>query len=338
MINRQEFDIALSFASENRDYVDQVANLLRDSGVKVFYDLFEEANLWGKNLYDYLSDIYMNKALYTIMFISEHYAKKMWTSHERNAMQARAFQESQEYILPVRFDDTAITGVLPTVGYISLVNRTPHQLVEIIHKKLINNGRTVPTETMRKALSSITTIPRIPPQNPCISVISTLGTAVSDAIIVAIASNNTTKTVKTNPAGIATLTIATRRSYRLLIAHPSFSGAVIPSWDPAENIQVSLAQTDNIGSIICHGTGFIPGLEGRLNPILDTSNRTYLYADNIAINGGDNQPVTFEINNSFELEDCNGVVMQVRVLHIQGRTSLIQFVRPQYDYSCITDT
>ena len=60
MINRQEFDIALSFASENRDYVDQVANLLRDSGVKVFYDLFEEANLWGKNLYDYLSDIYIN--------------------------------------------------------------------------------------------------------------------------------------------------------------------------------------------------------------------------------------------------------------------------------------
>ena len=59
MTEQREFDIALSFAGENRDYVDQIANLLRDSGVKVFYDLFEEANLWGKNLYDYLSDIYM---------------------------------------------------------------------------------------------------------------------------------------------------------------------------------------------------------------------------------------------------------------------------------------
>src|SRR5687768_6731675 len=113
----REFDIALSFAGEDRQYVDQVANLLRDSGVKVFYDLFEEANLWGKNLYDYLSDIYMNKAQYTIMFISEHYAQKLWPTHERQSMQARAFQESQEYILPARFDATPIPGVLPTVGY-----------------------------------------------------------------------------------------------------------------------------------------------------------------------------------------------------------------------------
>jgi len=125
-----EFEIALSFAGEDRGYVDQVANILRDSGVKVFYDLFEEANLWGKNLYDHLSDIYQNKALYTIMFISEHYARKMWPSHERQAMQARAFQEHQEYILPARFDGTPIPGVLPTVAYIALAGRTPQDFVQ----------------------------------------------------------------------------------------------------------------------------------------------------------------------------------------------------------------
>lgn len=79
------------------------------------------------------------------------------------------------------------------------------------------------------------------------------------------------------------------------------------------------------------GTGYIPGLQGRLNPILDTNNRTYLYADNIAINGGQNQPVTFSVNTPCELEDCDGVVMEVTVLHIQGRTSLLQFVRPTYN-------
>lgn len=331
MADRREFDIALSFAGENRNYVDQVANLLRDSGVKVFYDLFEEANLWGKNLYDYLSDIYMNKAFYTIMFISEHYAKKLWPSHERKSMQARAFQESQEYILPVRFDDTTIPGVLPTVGYISLENRTPEQFVEVIHKKLINSGRTVPSEAIRKALFSTATIPRVDPKTPRISIISTLGAAVSGATLVAIADNNTTKTGKTDSCGVATLTIPTRRSYQLLVAHPDFPGAVIPSWDPAEDIQVSLVPTEDTGSAVCHSTCDIPGLEGRLNPILDTSNRTYLYADNIAINGGENQPATFKVNHPFELEDCNGVVMQVRVLHIQGHTSLIQFVRPRYD-------
>jgi len=311
--------------------VDQVANLLRESGVKVFYDLFEEANLWGKNLYDYLSDIYMNKALYTIMFISEHYAKKLWPTHERQSMQARAFQESQEYILPARFDDTAIPGILPTVGYISLANRTPEEFVEVVHKKLINSGRTVPSEAIRKALFSTATIPRVDPKTPRVSVMSSSGSAISGATIVAIADNDTTKTGKTDASGTVTMTIPTRRRYQLLVAHPGFPGAVIPSWDPAEDVQVSLAPTENIGSLICHGTGYIPGLEGRLNPILDTSNRTYLYADNIAIDGGKNQPATFRVNHPVELEDCNGVVMQIRVLHIQGRTSLIQFVRPRYD-------
>jgi hypothetical protein len=86
MTRDPQFEIALSFAGEDRPYVDQVANLLRSSGVKVFYDLFEESSLWGKNLYDYLSDVYQNKALYTIMFISKTYAGKLWPTHERQAM------------------------------------------------------------------------------------------------------------------------------------------------------------------------------------------------------------------------------------------------------------
>jgi hypothetical protein len=61
---------------------------------------------------------------------------------------------------------------------------------------------------------------------------------------------------------------------------------------------------------------------------LDTSNRTYLYADNIAINGGASQPTTFRVNEPFELEDANGVVTFVTVKLIAGRTSLLQYLRP----------
>lgn len=187
-----------------------------------------------------------------------------------------------------------------------------------------------PSEAIRKELFSTATIPCVNPQMPRISVMSTSGTLIPAATVVAIADNNTTKTGETDASGTVTLSIQTRRRYQLLVAHPDFPGAVIPSWDPAMDIQVSLAPTDNIGSVICHGSGYIPGLEGRLNPILDTSNRTYLYAVNIEIDSGKNQPVTFRVNHPIELEDCNGVVVQVRVLHIQGRTSLIQYVRPRY--------
>lgn len=55
------YDVGLSFAGEDRHYARQVAESLREKGIRVFYDEFEEANLWGKDLYQYLCDIYKNK-------------------------------------------------------------------------------------------------------------------------------------------------------------------------------------------------------------------------------------------------------------------------------------
>ena len=136
MNQKKKFDIALSFAGENREYVERVAILLQQLGISVFYDSFEEPNLWGKNLYDYLSDIYQNQAKYTIVFISESYNEKLWTNHERQSMQSRALEENREYILPVRFDNTTVPGILNTTGYIDLRNKKPEELVEIIKKKL----------------------------------------------------------------------------------------------------------------------------------------------------------------------------------------------------------
>lgn len=326
-----EFEIALSFAGEDREYVDQVANLLRDSGVKVFYDLFEEANLWGKNLYDYLSEIYQNKALYTIMFISEAYARKLWTNHERQAMQARAFQEHQEYILPARFDETPIPGVLPTVGYVQLAGRLPQDFVKVIHKKLVNSGRTIPSDSIRRSMFSVESMPRLDPIQAKVTVVSSEKQPIGGASVTAIADNDTTKEAITSSEGIANIAIPTRRLYRLLVAHPHFPGAIVPSWDPSDDLTVTLFTSENTGSIIIKSTGYVPGLEGRLNPILVSPNRFCLYADNIAINGGVQQPPVFDVDVPFELEDSNGIVIQIRSLHIQGRTSLLQYAHVRHN-------
>ena len=133
---KTEYDIALSFAGEDREYVEKVANSLKSRNVNVFYDKFEEANLWGKDLYTYLIDIYQNKARYTVIFASKVYGEKLWTKHERQAAQARAFKDAEEYILPARFDDTEIPGILSTTGYISLANKSPEQLADLIVQKL----------------------------------------------------------------------------------------------------------------------------------------------------------------------------------------------------------
>src|SRR5262249_44725376 len=77
----EKYDIALSFAGEDRAYVEEVAAGLKSAGVSVFYDGFEKANLWGKNLIDHLADIYSNSR-YVVMFISKAYVEKAWTTHE----------------------------------------------------------------------------------------------------------------------------------------------------------------------------------------------------------------------------------------------------------------
>jgi hypothetical protein len=64
------------------------------------------------------------------------YAQKRWTNFEREAAQARAFAESREYILPARFDDTELPGMLPATGYVSVRERAPEELVRLILKKL----------------------------------------------------------------------------------------------------------------------------------------------------------------------------------------------------------
>lgn len=131
-----EYDVVLSFAGEDRKYVEKVASFLKKSGIKLFYDNYEDVNLWGKDLYQHLDNVYQNKGKYAVVFISDAYAKKLWTSHELKSAQARAFADSEEYILPARFDETEIPGIRKTIGYVDLRELTPTQFAKKIIKKL----------------------------------------------------------------------------------------------------------------------------------------------------------------------------------------------------------
>jgi hypothetical protein len=131
-----DYDVALSFAGEDRTYVEEVANILHQLGVKVFYDRYEEADLWGKDLYVHLDDVYQRNSRYCVVFISKHYKEKLWTNHERESAQARAFQQKGEYILPARLDETEIPGIRVTTGYINLTKKTPSELAYLITQKL----------------------------------------------------------------------------------------------------------------------------------------------------------------------------------------------------------
>jgi hypothetical protein len=131
-----KYDVALSFAGENRGYVDEVAKGLRAAGVSVFYDEFERIELWGRNLIEHLAKIYGQQSRYVVMFISKEYVEKAWTTHERQHAQERALLAREEYILPARFDDTPVPGMTSTVAFQDLRHINPSELVSLIVGKL----------------------------------------------------------------------------------------------------------------------------------------------------------------------------------------------------------
>jgi hypothetical protein len=131
-----EYDVCLTFAGENRDYVEEVARDLQGRGIRVFFDGFERAELWGKDLYEHLAYIYSRAARYCVLFASEAYAAKAWPTHERRNAQERAFGDHGEYVLPARFDDTEIPGLPETVRYEDLRQVSPSELAALIDEKL----------------------------------------------------------------------------------------------------------------------------------------------------------------------------------------------------------
>lgn len=134
--DQHDFDVALTFAGEDRAYVGEVAAILRSRGVLVFYDEFVRAQMWGTDLYDFFDLVFQKQARFAVMFVSENYVGKEWPNHERKCAQARALVQSSPYILPVRLDDSELPGLRPTVAYEDGRLNSPSELAEVIIEKL----------------------------------------------------------------------------------------------------------------------------------------------------------------------------------------------------------
>jgi hypothetical protein len=134
-------------------------------------------------------------------------------------------------------------------------------------------------------------------------------------------------TVASDRLGIVRIPILTE-SLTVFCADDGFSSYYQEGYNPFSPMTIKLKKSVNGGSVIfIGGTGYINGLSGRLNPILDTLGRTYLYAENIAIDGGKTQPVTFVINRPIALEDSVGHKFEMEVVAIIGTSSLIEYRR-----------
>lgn len=158
------FDVALSFAGEDRAYVDGVAERLRARGVRVFYDRYAVVDTWGVDLYEFFDEVFRTKARFAVVFVSQNYVQKPWPTHERRSAQARALTEFGAYLLPVRLDDAELPGLRPTVGYVDARQLTPDSLTDLVCEKIAStNGTAQPSRPVTRAAPISPASPPPPP-------------------------------------------------------------------------------------------------------------------------------------------------------------------------------
>ncbi|GLY49757.1 TIR domain-containing protein [Lentzea sp. NBRC 102530] len=131
-----EFDVAPSFAEEDRERVLPIVQCLKELGVNVYYDEDQLVARWGIDLIEHITETLTDKVRYVLMFVSRHYVEHDWARHERRVVQARALAQQNEYVLPVKLDDTEVPGLLPTTGFLNLHDHSPEQIARAVTQKL----------------------------------------------------------------------------------------------------------------------------------------------------------------------------------------------------------
>ena len=142
-----QYDVCLSFAGEYRSYVEKVAETLKAQGIAVYYYEFETVEAWGKNLYLLLDRVYRTLSRYCVVFVSKEYAERLWTRHELASALDRALREDEAYILPARFDDSKLPGLLDTIAYIDLRGLSAEKFASMVAEKLGVGSRQSIVET-----------------------------------------------------------------------------------------------------------------------------------------------------------------------------------------------
>ena len=119
--------------------------------------------------------------------------------------------------------------------------------------------------------------------------------------------NKTCREGRTDVFGHADFELHARLPMTVLCAGSGFNAGVSTNYVPDGPLEVRMSTAPKGGSmIVANRTGHLPGIRGRLNPKLDNLDRSYLYADNIAINDGMQQPVHFSLNEAVRLTDSMG--------------------------------
>lgn len=135
--SRYKYDVAVSFAGNDRSVVEKFVEMLEERDLKVFYDFNQQAELWGKDLRRGLARIYGEQAQFMIICLSDDYPERDWTTFEYEVGRNAASKRTEDYLLPLIVGNRPpITGLPATFGFLSLQDQPMEKVADLVLEKL----------------------------------------------------------------------------------------------------------------------------------------------------------------------------------------------------------
>lgn len=103
-----EWDIAISFAGENRTLAEFIGQQLRELDISVFYDRNYEDNYLGGVWSKQFSDIFVQKSRLVVAILDQHHKDKVWPTFERDCFAPRV---PEAEVIPIFLDETVFPGI-----------------------------------------------------------------------------------------------------------------------------------------------------------------------------------------------------------------------------------
>ncbi len=203
--------------------------------------------------------------------------------------------------------------------------------VSIIKTKTKEVSGSLPQYTVVDESNLVLSIPAaklvLSPAESAVTVHSA-GEPLSGVDILVLFPNKTWQRATTDETGEAVFDLYTSNlPMAVYAAAPGYGAGLKREWMPKEGgLLMELDRLPDGGAVIfAEDTGHLPGLQGRLNPIRDSTDRMYMYADNIAIEEGRRQPVYFRLGKPMQLTDAFGYELSVTIVDIIGRSALVEY-------------
>ncbi len=119
---------------------------------------------------------------------------------------------------------------------------------------------------------------------------------------------------------------------KVFVAAQGFEASVKNYPPGGRSVSVTLKPSTSKNSVVIHRTGPLPGIDGDVNPKLDSSKRTYLYATKIGlyVNGRPaQQPLSFSLRRQIDASDPTGHRFKIWVVDITQEVSLLEYTMPK---------